>query len=446
MKIWDHDRSGWREYQKRLQRDARKKLIQTKLISLALYAGGLFLVLVFVFWIGSWFAGHNGQASLNPNNIKQQPNIIAEKPFTRDPAVFLKELNLNPTHLRHHFVLEKGGASFDIKSSLDEALQNYILRLLRRSRTSQAAVVILSPDDGRVLAMASYDKEGNGENLCVKASFPAASIFKIVSAAAALESAGFTPDQPVFFQGRRHTLYKQQLKQTVNRYTNKTDFAKAFASSINSVFGKLGIHDLGQGLMAEYADRFLFNRLIPFDFPVGVSTVQVPDDDYGLAEIASGFNRKTLISPLHAALLASVVVNNGIIMEPWLVERVSGKSGELLYQRKAVQLTSSVSRKTADGLKVLMRGTVIYGTCRKSFQLLRRKKAFKDVDLGAKTGTINDKTDQFKYDWFTGYVLPQNGLKPISLAILGIHGEKLGLRSSELGRYIIKYYIASRKN
>ena len=60
-------------------------------------------------------------------------------------------------------------------------------------------------------------------------------------------------------------------------------------------------------------------------------------------------------------------------------------------------------------LKVLMRDTVVYGTCRKSFRPLRRKKAFKDVDFGAKTGTINDKKDQFKYDWFTGYVLPQNG-------------------------------------
>jgi len=169
----------------------------------------------------------------------------------------------------------------------------------------------------------------------------------------------------------------------------------------------------------------------------------MPDDAYGLAEIASGFNRKTLISPLHAAMLASVVVNNGIMMAPWLVERVSDISGGLLYQRKAVQLASPVSRKTAEDLKVLMRGTVLYGTCREFFQRLRRKKAFKNVYLGAKTGTINDKKDQFKYDWLMGYVLPRNGLKPISFAVLGIHGEKLGLRSNELGRYIIKYYITS---
>ena len=404
------------------------------------------MTLVFVFCVGSWIIGHLSQASINPADTKKQSNIALKKPPTNDPADLLRELNLGSAQFRDHFVVEKGGEHFDITSSLDLALQDYILRLLQRSKTLQAAVVVLRPDDGRILAMVNYDKEGNGQNLCIKADFPAASIFKIVSAAAALESAGYTPDQPVFFQGRRHTLYKQQLKQTKNKYTNKTSFRKAFASSVNSVFGKLGIFDLGQDVMSEYANRFLFNRVIPFDFPVAMSTIQIPGDDYGLAEIASGFNRKTLISPLHAALLASVVANNGILMAPWLVEKILSESGEILYHRKVAQLTSPISWKTAEDMKVLMKDTVVYGTCRKSFRPLRRKKAFKNVDFGAKTGTINDKKDRFKYDWLTSYILPQNGTKAISIAVLAVHGEKLGLRSSELGRYIIKYYLTSKKS
>ena len=97
-------------------------------------------------------------------------------------------------------MVEKGEEHFDITSSLDLPLQDYILRLLRRSKTMQAAVVVLRPDDGRILAMVNYNKEGNGKNLCIKADFPAASIFKIVSAAAALESAGYTPEKAVFFR------------------------------------------------------------------------------------------------------------------------------------------------------------------------------------------------------------------------------------------------------
>jgi peptidoglycan glycosyltransferase len=443
MIIKRHDPSGWRDYQKRLRRDARRKYLKKNAPALAFYSAVSFLILVLVFCLGSWILGHLSQASLNPSDTGEQSRSALKKPPTKDPADLLKELDLDSAQFTDHFVVEKGGKHFDITSSLDLALQEYILRLLRRSKTVQAAVVVLRPDDGRILAMVNYDKAGNGENLCIKADFPAASIFKIVSAAAALESAGYTPDQTVFFQGRRHTLYKQQLKKTRNKYTNKISFRKAFASSVNSVFGKLGIFDLGQDLISEYARRFLFNRVIPFDFPVSMSTIQIPEDDYGLAEIASGFNRKTLISPLHAALLASVVANNGILMTPWLIEKITNESGEVLYRKKPNQLSSPISWKTAEDMKVLMKDTVVYGTCRKSFRPLRRKKVFKGIDFGAKTGTINDKKDQFKYDWLSGYILPQNGTKAISIAVLAVHGEKLGLRSNVIGRYIIRYYLTS---
>jgi cell division protein FtsI/penicillin-binding protein 2 len=443
MKISRRNNAGWRAFQKQLKREARRKYLLKNLPAWTLYAGGACLALILILSLGAWISGHFSESSFSPSETKKSADIVPEKKVEPDPKKLLRELNLATASLTDHFVMERGEARLSIDSSLDSELQSYILQLLRRSKTLQAAVVVLQPEDGRVLAMASYQKEGNGENLCVKAEFPAASIFKIVSAAAALESAGFSPDKPVFFQGRRHTLYKQQLKQMVNKYTNKTSFKKAFALSINPVFGKLGIYDLGQELMAEYADRFLFNEEIPFDFPVAKSTIEIPNEEYGLAEIASGFNKKTMISPLHAAMLTSVVANDGIMMTPWLVQRISNESGESLYERRPNQLTAPVTRETAEDLKILMRGTVVYGTCRKSFRSLRRKKAFKDVDFGAKTGTINDIKDQVKFDWFAGYALPENNSKAMSIAVLGIHGEKLGLRSSELGRYIIQHYLKS---
>lgn len=435
--------TGWRAYQKRLKREARRKYVLENLPAWTLYAGGLFLGLVLVLSLAAWLAGHFSQASFSPSDLEKKAPIVSDERPRPDPKKLLAELDLADASVKDHFMLQRGDARLLIDSSLDSELQSYILRLLQRSKTLQAAVVVLQPQDGRVVAMANYQDEGEVENLCVKADFPAASIFKIVSAAAALESAGFSPDKPVFFQGRRYTLYKRQLKQTVNRYTNKTSFKKAFALSINPVFGKLGIYELGQELIAEYADRFLFNQEIPFDFPVAKSTIEIPSGDYGLAEIASGFNKKTMISPLHAAMLTSAVANNGIMMAPWLVERISNESGQYLYERRPSPLMSPVSAETAEALKVLMRGTVEYGTCRKSFRSLRRKKAFRNVDFGAKTGTINDIKDEFKFDWFAGYALPENGLRAICVAVLGVHGEKLGLRSSQLGRYIIQHYLKS---
>jgi cell division protein FtsI/penicillin-binding protein 2 len=205
----------------------------------------------------------------------------------------------------------------------------------------------------------------------------------------------------------------------------------------------MGIYDLGRNVISEYAGKFLFNQSISFDFPLEKSTISVPDDEYGLAEIASGFNRQTLISPLHAALLASAVANKGTMMSPHFIDSVFDESGNLLYKSRPTLLTSPISRGTAESLKLMMGETIVRGTCRKAFRSLRRSKAFRHVELGAKTGTINDKLDRFKYDWLAGFALPREVGKGISISVLSIHGEKLGIRASELGRYIIKHHMSS---
>jgi membrane peptidoglycan carboxypeptidase len=204
------------------------------------------------------------------------------------------------------FALEKNGIRFRIETTLDTHLQKYIDRLLRHSRTLQAAVVVLDPYDGRILAMNSRDPNGNGDNLCLKAEFPAASLFKIIATAAALEKAGYTIEKSLFYEGSKHTLYKYQLRESKGPHSARTNLRKAFATSNNSVFGKIGIYALGQEVIDEYAEKFFFNRPLPFDLPLAVSTIDVPDDNFGLAEIASGFNKRTLVSPLHAALLSAV--------------------------------------------------------------------------------------------------------------------------------------------
>jgi len=240
-----------------------------------------------------------------------------------------------------------------------------------------------------------------------------------------------------------HTLYNTQLEQGEGRYTRKTSFKRAFSRSINPVFGKIGIYDLGREFMAEYADKFLFNQEIPFDLPLATSSVHIPADDFGLAEIASGFNRRTLISPLHVSLITAAVANGGIMVEPWLVRRLKDESGKVLYRARLSKLGSPIEENTASQLRILMQDTVAHGTCRKALNPLRRKKLFEGIELGAKTGTINDYHDRYKYDWVTAYALPRNGDGGICITVLAIHGKKLGIKASEVARYIMNYHFAS---
>ncbi len=424
----------WRGFQRRLKEKARRKHFA--------FRGALLLAYILLI-----SASYGGSRILADGEIEagaaarrgHWENIGPERLIKQDLSALISPLNLdlNPSD-ETQFLVVNDEKKLKVEVSLNAALQTYILKLLRRSRTSQTAVIALKPTNGQILAMASYDQGGKAENLCLKADFPAASIFKIISAAAAIEASGFTPEKTVAFKGKKHTLYKSQLKQDKGRSSTKTSFKRAFSESINPVFGKIGIHDLGEESLSEYSDKFFFNQEIPFDLPLAVSSIRIPKDEFGLAEIASGFNKKTLISPLHVALITAAIANCGIIVEPWLVRRIQDESGEALYRARYARLGKAVEEETARQLKILMKDTVLNGTCREAFLPLRRKKLFQDIEIGAKTGTINDSQDLLKYDWVTVYALPKELEKGICITVLAIHGEILGIRASEMARHIIQ--------
>ena len=436
-----HYNSGWRDHNPDLRQRRPKKFLG-KRISVLVLALCLLVTIYVLFFPIPWY---DNETRRNGDALSAITKPISAKEAATKKLLIhgVEDLNLNPAHIENRFTLNKEGIPLIVESSVDGDFQAYIQDLLETSNTERAAVVVLRPDDGRILAMVSYDSKDAGESLCLKADYPAASLFKIISAAAALESAGFSPEKEVSFVGRKHTLYKNQLREKKSRYSATISFKRAFASSINPVFGKLGVHDLDYELLTESARKFFFERSIPFDFPVGESEILVPKDDFGLAELASGFNKGTTISPLHAALLAAAVVNDGVMMKPWVVKRVMDETGEVLYEHQKSKMGVSVSPETAKELRILMKDTVIHGTCRKAFYRERRKKIYKNVELGAKTGTINDRDDRYKYDWLTAFVVPPGDKKGICIAVLGIHGKTLGVRANRLGRSIIRYYLSS---
>ena len=82
----------------------------------------------------------------------------------------------------------------------------------------------MEPQSGRVFSMVGFDKINPSKNPCLSNKFPAASIFKIVTAAAAIEECGFDSGTRLTYNGDRYTLYRSQLREKNNRYTRKTTF------------------------------------------------------------------------------------------------------------------------------------------------------------------------------------------------------------------------------
>lgn len=436
--------SGWRDHRdERSDTGGVSRKVRRGLF-LVLMVGGVFGWLFSLLFAGTWISSERETIPDGVDEKEKTEEGITISDLLRDGRFLgIDELDWEALQNVQHFQIDRNGLPLVVESTLDLQLQKYISDLLAKSQTVQAAVVLLRPEDGRILAMVSHGLENNGENLCLKASFPAASLFKIVAAAAALETAGFTPEKPVSFDGGRYTLYKGQLKPTTGRYASTLPFKEAFGASINPVFGRLGIYDLGQQAMADYAERFLFNQTIPFDLPVEESVITVPEDSFGLAEIASGFNKETLISPLHAAMVSCAIVNQGVMMQPYLVHRIFHEDGREIYFHQPQKAVTVFDSETARDLRILMQETVESGTCSRSFSSFRRKNPFREFEWGAKTGSINDQTGTYRIDWLAAYGIPPDSDRGICLAILGVHGKMLGVRANRLGQSILEYYFSS---
>lgn len=339
-------------------------------------------------------------------------------------------------------VLSVGDKEMDVvlQYNIDPQFNEYVDELLLKYRPDFASVVAIDPKTGRLLAMSSYIRDGEPYgNLSVHSEFPAASLFKIITAAAALEQDLATPDTPYFYNGKNTSLYKSNVfKNKRNKWTRKASLSKAFAISINTVFGKLGIFHVGGPALNEYANQFGFNRGLDLDFRVPASISEFDmSDDWTIAEIASGYNRTTTISPVHAAMLASAVVNDGIVVNPQLIDIALDSNGLILYSATPSSFRA-IEEKTAHDMRKLMRATVKNGSARKSFRGFFKGDNVK-LDVGGKTGSITGTNPKGKTQWFAGY--GDSGSSSLAVAAVVVNKEKWRVKPAYLARKVIEQYF-----
>ena len=336
------------------------------------------------------------------------------------------------------------GVPYQIETSLDQDLQQYLLASLNPANARFIAIVALAPATGRILAMVGYNRLEPKQNPCLQSGFPAASIFKIVTAAGAIEQCHFTVDAPTYFAGRKHTLYKSQLKEKKNRWSNQVTFRKAFADSVNPVFGKIGFHCLGKENLENYGTAFGFNRRFAIELPLPPSRLAVSETPFHWAEVASGFNRQTTLSPLHGALIAAALVNNGQMMVPRLVDRVRNKAGAVLFQGRPVLSGRVAKPETCRDLRRMMQAVVDSGTCRKQFRGYHKDRVLGRLIIGGKTGSINNRSQDARFDWFVGYAQDKAQETSLAVAAMVAHEKYIGTRAARYARLAMGSFFKHR--
>ena len=338
-------------------------------------------------------------------------------------------------------LVQELGAGRKVFYTVDAGLQSTMSDLVEAYEPPFASVVVMEPATGRILAMVDYAsiEELKGQPLSLRAEVPAASIFKIVSSAALRESGRVATDTPVCYSGGRSRIIRRHLRYNPDRDRTCKDLGHALASSSNPVFARLTSRYLDATDVQRTADRFGFNQTLPFLWPAQSGTAKIPTDELELARCSAGFGH-TWLSPLHAALLASAVGNQGTMMAPVIVDRIED-SGESKYTWKPSVLTQATSPEVAATIAKMMVGTTKDGTAAKYFR--KANAQLRKIDVSGKTGSLNGKVagKVWHFSWFVGFAPAVN--PQVAVAVMVANEPRWKVKSTYLAREAFESYFAA---
>lgn len=289
-------------------------------------------------------------------------------------------------------------------------------------------------------------------NRATKGLYPPGSIFKIITTLAYMQThpgevLDFTHNCTGSISGADYTIkcYNQAVH-------GELDLTEAFAKSCNTYFIALA-ESLPGGALKAAAESVGYNEPLNFDMDysisrfnlnekAGTTTTQsnIADDmisaDFEKAATAIG-QGKTLTSPLHMAMLAAAIANDGISMKPYLIEYSMTKiHGKVKFSNMPKQTGALITEEQAQTLQMLMENVVDHGTAVSLPE--------KGLIVGGKTGTAQNETEE-DHSWFMGYAKDPDGNKaPIAFAVV-VEGGGKGAQALKVCDQILEAYRNSEE-
>ncbi len=333
--------------------------------------------------------------------------------------------------------------------TIDHPSQRRASQLMNRYR---GAAVAINPQTGEILAMVSKPDFNPNEtqltrrwsdlnsnenapflNRATMGLYPPGSTFKTIIAATAYDK-GLT-DFVVEDEEGKFTIDGYTIANTKNTRHGTTDMEKGFIRSSNVYFAQLGA-TFRQSDFDKIASSYMFNKKIPFRFPISTSkfqTTNLSDAEKAATSIGQG---KTLVSPLHLAMITGAVANDGVMMKPYIVSKVTSPGGTVLESFGPSNLTTSLSRQSAQYVKDLMIATVEKGTGTNA--------RIWGLDIGGKTGTAeNEMTDTNKEKTHAMFIAfaPAEDPQIAVAVVLEYAGSTGGSIAAPIAREMIRTYL-----
>ena len=324
-----------------------------------------------------------------------------------------------------------------IKAQKDPLLADKIDILLRRYRPDLGVILVVDTKTNEIIAWGERrdGKVQNKPDWIGRATFPAASLAKLVTIAAAMESNRYSLNTPIPMIGRHHTLYLNQLR-VPEKYNGPTmELSEAFARSANPPMAIVGKNVGGKRLNAAAA-KLGYNKRFPGNAP-NASNYNAPDTGYGLAEVACGFTTSTTLTPLLAAAQVRAALTKKPLEIPWARDMAP-----FAPQKPLALGLGKFSENTYYGLRESMLRSVTQGTAHKHMSTKNMaRKNFEALRLGGKTGSLDGNDPAGRYDWFMGFAESKaDPSKSIVVIVMQMHKEIRSQPATQVAATVINYW------
>lgn len=344
---------------------------------------------------------------------------------------------------------EKGKLGANVELTIDNDTQ---LAAYNAMKDYTGAVAAINPSTGEVLAMVStptydpgsidknfeqYSSDKKGApmvNRATRGYYPPGSVFKLVTAAAAIESIDNIQQQDFVCDGGLK-IGDYVLWDYDHTSHGKVDIKKGFSLSCNYTFGTIGM-ELGFNKLNSYAERFMFNKTITsaddinmLEIKSGGFTINDSSSDALIAQNAIGQNGVTT-NPMHMALITGAIANGGVMMEPYIVKSITDRYGVELMSGKPSVLSRAISSDTAAIVSDYMVHTVKSGTGY-SVQI-------SGVTIGGKTGSAENSQGDETHSWFVAFAPAENPQIAVAVVAENAGG---GSVAGRVARAVIKAYL-----
>ncbi len=335
--------------------------------------------------------------------------------------------------------------SVHIKKQKDVFLAEKIDQMLRRFKPMHSIVLVVEPKTNEIVAWGETKdyKVQNEPDYFTRNTFPAASLAKTITIAAAMESNRYSLNSPIPDRGAHHTLYKNQLRVPEN-YTGPTiELQDAYAKSANPPLAIIGMN-VGASRLKAAAKNLGYNMNFAGGIP-GRSNYAPPDSGYGLAEASCGFTEATTLTPLLAAAQVRAILMKKPLEIPW----AANLDGYAPKNRIALNV-DKFSENTYYGLREAMIRSITNGTARKHISTRNMaRKNYNALNIGGKTGSLDGHDPYGRYEWFMGFAqAKEDPSKSLVVVILQVH-DLQGYRSQpacQVAAMIINYWAHQNLN